>query len=63
MAAIAPGACRWAAKVEVGPQQYMIVDGKLYMGGSAGAIAYMQTDTDAKIDRANENWQMLGVTN
>jgi hypothetical protein len=41
----------------------MIVDGKLFMGGSQGAITYMEKDTGDKIAKADKNWETLGVTN
>jgi YHS domain-containing protein len=50
-------------KTIVDPQAWMIVDGKLYLGGSQGAITYMETDTGDKIAKADENWKTLGVTN
>ncbi|WP_311201699.1 YHS domain-containing (seleno)protein [Sulfitobacter sp. S190] len=50
-------------KTVVDPQAWMIVDGKLFMGGSHGAIAYMEKGTDEKIAKADENWKTLGVTN
>lgn len=50
-------------KTVVDPEAWMIVDGKLFMGGSHGAITYMQTDTDDKIAKADKNWETLGVTN
>jgi|AntRauTorckE5430_2_1112549.scaffolds.fasta_scaffold65611_1 YHS domain-containing protein len=50
-------------KTVVDPQAWMIVDGKLFMGGSEGAVAYMKKDTNVKIAKADENWKNLGVTN
>lgn len=50
-------------KTVVDPEAWMIVDGKLFMGGSQGAIKYMQKETDEKIAKADENWKTLGVTN
>ncbi|WP_216859413.1 YHS domain-containing (seleno)protein [Sulfitobacter aestuariivivens] len=50
-------------KTVVDPEAWMIVDGKLFMGGSHGAIAYMEKDTDEKIAKADKNWETLGVTN
>ena len=50
-------------KTVVDPEAWMIVDGKLFMGGSQGAVDYMKKDTDTKIAKADENWKTLGVTN
>lgn len=50
-------------KTVVDPEAWMIVDGKLFMGGSHGAITYMEKDTDEKIAKADKNWETLGVTN
>jgi YHS domain-containing protein len=50
-------------KTVVDPKAWMIVDGKLFMGGSHGAIAYMEKDTEDKIAKADKNWETLGVTN
>lgn len=50
-------------KTVVDPQAWMIVDGKLYLGGSHGAITYMETVNSDKIAQADENWKTLGVTN
>ncbi len=50
-------------KTVVDPEAWMIVDGKLFMGGSQGAITYMEKGTDEKIAKADKNWETLGVTN
>lgn len=50
-------------KTVVDPEAWMIVDGKLFMGGSQGAITYMEKDTGDKIAKADKNWETLGVTN
>ena len=50
-------------KQVVDPEAWMIVEGKLFMGGSHGAITYMEKDTDTKIAKADKNWETLGVTN
>ena len=40
-------------KTVVDPEAWMIVDGKLFMGGSHGAITYMEKDTVEKIAKAD----------
>ena len=50
-------------KTVLDPKACMIVDGKLFMGGSHGAITYMEKDTEEKIAKADKNWETLGVTN
>ncbi|WP_299652691.1 YHS domain-containing (seleno)protein [uncultured Tateyamaria sp.] len=50
-------------KSDIDPEAWMIVDGQLFLGGSEGAITYMKKDTAGKIEKANENWTSIGVTN
>jgi hypothetical protein len=50
-------------KVKIDPEAWMIVDGKLFMGGASTAIDYMKKDTEAKIIKADENWETLRLTN
>ncbi|KZL06698.1 YHS domain protein [Pseudovibrio axinellae] len=43
-------------KIPIQPEQWKIVDGKLYLNAHAGAQRHFLKDPEASITRANENW-------
>ena len=43
-------------KIPIQPEQWKIVDGKLYLNAHAGAQRHFLKDPKASIARANENW-------
>jgi hypothetical protein len=49
-------------KAPIDPAAWVIVDGKLFLGGSSGAIDYFNNDTEEKIVKADTNWEELGRT-
>lgn len=48
-------------KAPIDPQYWMIVDGKLFLGGQP--MGFFAEETDQKIDTANKNWAKLVGTN
>ncbi len=48
---------------EIDPNEWMIVDGKLFLSGSKGATKHMNSDLEENIAKADKNWESLGATN
>lgn len=46
----------FGVKIPIQPEQWKIVDGKLYLNAHAGAQRHFLKDPKATIARANENW-------
>ncbi len=46
----------FGVKIPIQPEQWKIVDGKLYLNAHAGAQRHFLKDPKASIARANENW-------
>lgn len=49
-------------KAPIDPEAWVIVDGKLFLGGSSGAIDYFTTDGGDRMAKADTNWEQLGQT-
>lgn len=49
-------------KAPIDPEAWVIVDGKLFLGGSSGAIDFFNESTEEKIAKADTNWEQLGQT-
>ncbi len=47
-------------RAPIDPEAWVIVDGKLFLGGSAGATAYLMEAPASRIATADENWKTLG---
>jgi hypothetical protein len=45
---------------EIDPEEWVIVDGQLFLGGSSGATAYLMEAPGERIAAAEENWKTLG---
>ena len=50
-------------KVEVDPQAWAIVDGKLYLNSSIKALDDWRKDQVAFIEKADDNWRGLKAKN
>ncbi len=46
----------------IDPEQWVIIDGKLFLAGSRSDIEIVMEDPEARIAAADENWQTLGLT-
>lgn len=49
-------------KIPIQPEQWKIVDGKLYLNAHAGAQRHFLKDPQASIARANDNWPTIKNT-
>jgi hypothetical protein len=49
-------------KAPIDPEQWVIVDGKLFLNGSSGATDYFNEGREEKIAEADTNWERLGQT-
>jgi len=49
-------------KAPIDPESWVIVDGKLFLGGSSGAIDFFNEEREEKIADADTNWEQLGQT-
>ncbi|KZK79503.1 YHS domain protein [Pseudovibrio sp. W64] len=49
----------FGVKIPIQPEQWKIVDGKLYLNAHAGAQRHFLKDPNASIARANENWPTI----
>ncbi len=49
-------------KAPIDPEAWVIVDGKLFLGGSSNAIDYFTTDGEDRMAKADTNWDEFGQT-